>query len=186
MILPRSFYSRDTTKVALELLGKRLVRSLNGQVMSGIITETEAYGHTDDPSSHAHRRITQRNSAMFGEVGRAYVYFTYGMHYCFNVVARSPGVDAGAVLVRSISPDIGIETMKVNRGKATTDNLTNGPAKLAQALSITAEQYGEDLTVSGIIHIEDSAGTPAGPIIAGPRIGVKDAREWNFRTSSSF
>ena len=184
-ILPRAFYARDTAKVALELLGKRLVRSLDGRAMSGIITETEAYGHTNDPSSHAHRRMTRRNSAMFGEVGRAYVYFTYGMHYCFNVVARPPGMEAGAVLVRAISPDAGIETMKANRGRGDAGNLANGPAKLAQALAITVEQYGEDLTVPGGIHIEDSAGTPAGSIIVGPRIGVKDTRDWNFRMSSS-
>ena len=185
MILPRSFYARDTAKVALELLGKRLVRSLNGQSISGIIMETEAYGHTDDPASHAHRRMTRRNSAMFGEVGKAYVYFTYGMHYCFNVVAKSPGMEAGAVLVRAISPDAGIETMKANRDREDTDNLANGPAKLAQAMSITLEQYGEDLTVPGGIHIEDWASTPTGSIIVGPRIGVKDTRDWNFRASPS-
>jgi len=103
--------------VAKGLLGKRLVRKVGSHKISGIITETEAYRHRDDPSSHAFRRKTERNKAMFEEVGRAYVYFTYGMYFCFNVVARNSKADAGAVLIRAIYPEKGIEIMKKNRGK---------------------------------------------------------------------
>lgn len=178
-VLPRAFYARDTTDVAVGMLGKILVRRLDGNVVSGAITETEAYGHADDPASHAHRRMTARNRAMFGEVGRAYVYFTYGMHYCFNVVARSPDQKAGAVLVRAISPRTGLDTIRANRNRDT--GLTDGPAKLAQALRITTEQYGHDITVPGDLCICDAPG-PDG-IIAGPRIGVRDARKWNYRAA---
>ncbi len=87
--LPRSFYARDTVTVAKELLGKKIVRKVGNQRISGIIIETEAYRYKDDPASHAFRRKTERNRAMFEEVGRAYVYFTYGMYFCFNVVAKN-------------------------------------------------------------------------------------------------
>ena len=86
--LPRSFYARDTVIVAKGLLGKKIVRKVGNQRISGIITETEAYRHKDDPASHAYRRKTERNKAMCEDVGRAYVYFTYGMYFCFNVVAK--------------------------------------------------------------------------------------------------
>lgn len=177
-ILPREFYVRDTVTVARELLGKRLVRVIDGMVLSGVISETEAYGHADDPASHAHRRRTRRNAAMFGQTGRAYVYFTYGMHHCFNVVARSPDMAAGAVLIRGMVPDEGIDVMERNRGRGR--NIADGPAKLAQAMCITREQYGEDLTTYGGIHIEDSPVPVACDIQTSPRVGVRDARPWNF------
>ena len=88
-ILPKEFYQRDTVIVAKDLLGKKLVRKIGNYEMSGTIIETEAYRHKDDPASHAFQKITDRNKVMFGEVGIAYVYFTYGMHYCLNVVAKN-------------------------------------------------------------------------------------------------
>ena len=103
-ILPREFYDNDTVKVAKNLLGKNLVRIIGKKTLSGIITETEAYKSKHDPASHAANRITDRNKAMFGQVGRAYVYFTYGMHYCFNVVAKKEENESGAVLIRAIQP----------------------------------------------------------------------------------
>ncbi len=181
---PRSFYARDTVTVAKGLLGKRLVRKVGNQRISGIITETEAYRHRDDPSSHAFRRKTERNKAMFEEVGRAYVYFTYGMYFCFNVVARNSKVDAGAVLIRSIHPEKGIEIMKKNRGKNNEKNLTDGPGKLAQALEITKKQYGVDLTRNSELFITEGL-QKRGKISASPRIGIKTAQEnlWNFKIS---
>ena len=176
MILDRKFYSRDTATVAYDLLGKRLVRKLGGVVLSGTISETEAYGHADDPASHAYRKMTRRNAAMFGQVGRAYVYFTYGMHYCFNVVARPKSSAAGAVLIRAILPDTGIDTMVQNRGRK--KNLTDGPAKLAQALCITKKEYGVDLTAPGPLHIAD--GRKPQHVVVSPRVGVKDTRRWNY------
>lgn len=181
-ILPRAFYSRDTITVAKSLLGKKIVRKIGRQEISGIITETEAYRHTDDPASHAFRKITERNKVMFDEVGKAYVYFTYGMHYCFNVVARNSKFDAGAVLIRAIIPEKGIEIMQKNRGIKDRKKLTDGPAKLTQALGITKEHYGIDLTADSKLFIAE--GIRPGKIIASPRIGIRNAtdRLWNFKT----
>lgn len=168
--------------VARGLLGKKIVRKVGNQIISGIITETEAYRHKDDPASHAFRRKTERNRAMFEEVGRAYVYFTYGMYFCFNVVAKNPKAEAGAVLIRSIHPEKGIEIMKKNRGKTEEKNLTNGPAKLTQALDITKKQYGVDLTRDSNLFITEGL-EKQGKIITGPRIGIKIALDslWNFK-----
>ena len=179
--LPRSFYARNTVTVAKELLGKKLVRKVGNQRISGIITETEAYRHQDDPASHAFRRKTERNKAMFEEVGRAYVYFTYGMYFCFNVVARNPKVKAGAVLIRAIHPEKGIDIMEKNRGKINEKNLTDGPAKLSRALDITKKQYGVDLTRNSELFI--TKGLQKQKIISNPRIGINTALEnlWNFK-----
>src|SRR5574338_1127415 len=108
-IMPRSFYARDTVTVAKDLLGKILVRVIDDKIMSGVIVETEAYKHKEDPASHAYGGKTDRNRAMFEKVGNAYVYFTYGMHYCVNAVARKSEVESGTVLIRSLTPDKGIE-----------------------------------------------------------------------------
>lgn len=180
-ILPRAFYLQDTVVVAKKLLGKKIVRKIEGKAISGIITETEAYRHKDDPASHAYRNMTDRNRAMFEEVGRAYVYFTYGMYYCFNVVARSPNSDAGAVLIRAIKPEDGIDIIVKNRKNAKYANLTNGPAKITQALQISKQHYGLDLTKKGDLFI--SEGINHKKIAASPRIGIKTATEnkWNFK-----
>ena len=181
-MLPRNFYLEDTVVVAKKILGKKIVRKIGKKEISGIITETEAYRHKDDPASHAFRRITERNKVMFGEVGFAYVYFTYGMHYCFNVVAKQPKAAAGAVLIRAIKPDKGIELMKKNRKKFDSKNLTDGPAKLSQALQITRKDYGVDLTKNNDLHITNGT-QRSHKIISSPRIGIKENTEklWNFR-----
>ncbi len=180
-MLPRDFYNKDTVTVARNILGKRIVRKTKGSIISGIITETEAYRHSDDPASHAFNKKTERNKVMFEEVGHAYVYFTYGMHYCFNVVARQPKIKAGAVLIRAIEPEKGIKKMQKNRGIADLKNLTNGPAKLTQALGITKEHYGTDLTNDSKLYIED--GIKIEKIFESPRIGIKKATDklWNFK-----
>ena len=180
-ILPREFYHKNTVVVAKNLLGKKIIRKMGRKEISGIITETEAYRHKDDPASHAHHRITDRNKAMFGNVGLAYVYFTYGMYYCFNVVARHPNTAAGAVLIRAVKPENGIEVMEKNRNTSNIKNLTNGPAKLAQAFDITKEQYGVDLTKKSKLYITE--GINPGKIFASPRIGIKEATDklWNFK-----
>lgn len=180
--LPRTFYSRDTITVAKSLLGKKIVRKIGKHEISGIIIETEAYRHRDDPASHAFRKITERNKVMFDEVGKAYVYFTYGMHYCFNVVARNSKFEAGAVLIRAITPEKGIEIMEKNRGTKDMKKLTDGPAKLTQALGITKEHYGVDLTVDSKLFIVEGVKRPR-KIIASPRIGIKNATDklWNFK-----
>ena len=179
--LPRKFYQRETTIVARELLGKKLVRKIGNYEMSGVIIETEAYRHKDDPASHAFRGITERNKIMFGEAGMAYVYFTYGLHYCFNVVAKKPKITAGAVLIRGIIPEKGIKRMEKNRNVKKFVNLTNGPAKLTQALEITKEHYGIDLTKKIEIYIEE--GLEVKKIKKSTRVGIKNGKEmlWNFQ-----
>ena len=135
--LPRDFYLQDTRIAAQKLLGQIVSRRLpSGEVLSGIIVETEAY-LTDDPACHAYRGQTPRNSAMFGPPGRTYVYFTYGLHMMLNLVCGPEGT-AEAVLIRALEPVKGIDTMRDNRGGiAETRQLTNGPGKLAQALALT-------------------------------------------------
>jgi len=180
-ILTREFYLQDTVSVAKNILGKRIIRKIGNQTASGIITETEAYRHTDDPASHAFGKITDRNKVMFGEVGIAYVYFTYGMHYCFNVVARSPRAAAGAVLIRAMEPERGIKEMLRNRSNVNLKDLTNGPGKLTQALQITKEHYGLDLTKKSELYITD--GIKPRKITRSPRVGIRKATDklWNFK-----
>ena len=170
----------DTKQVAKDLLGKTLVRKIGAQILSGVITETEAYKGKNDPASHASRKKTERNKIMFGEVGVAYVYFTYGMHYCFNVVAKKNNDKAGAVLIRAIQPQQGINHMIKNRKTDIVSNLANGPGKLTQAMQITLKQYNLDLTKNSSLFIID--GKKPAKIIAKPRIGIKTGinKLWNF------
>ena len=179
MSLPRKFFARDTVLVAKELLGKKLVRKIGSKIISGIIIETEAYRQNDDAASHAFSGITPRNEAMFGQVGCAYVYFTYGMYYCVNVVARNHKYTAGAVLIRALKPVEGVDSMIRYRKKKT--NLTDGPAKLAQALSIDKKLYGEDLIKSSKLCITN--GIRKGRIISSSRVGINNAisKKWNFK-----
>lgn len=178
--LDREFYLQDTVKVARQLLGKTLVRKIGRTTISGIITETEAYRQSDDPASHAHHSITPRNQAMFGMVGCAYVYFTYGMYHCMNVVAKNKRHSAGAVLIRAIEPQDGIDIMMKNRKTKDLANLANGPAKLAIALDITKKQYGEDLVESDSLYITE--GVKVSKIRSAPRIGIRVGldKKWNF------
>ena len=188
--LPRGFYRRDTAQVAKDLLGQILVHKVNRYVISGVICETEAYGHRNDPASHAYRHMTPRNTVMFGDVGISYVYFTYGMHFCFNVVARDPSAQkAGAVLIRGLIPLDGIPHMHKNRGTNKLKILTDGPAKLAQALNITRKQYGEDLTVMSGLYITDNnkdnntGDNHRNNVVASTRVGIREGTDkmWNFK-----
>ncbi len=182
-IIPRSFYQRNTVDVARALLGQVLVRRVSGKVISGVIVETEAYRYRDDAASHSFMGRTERNKAMFGEVGRAYVYFTYGMHFCVNVVARDDDSEAGAVLLRALVPKEGLDFMMRQRNTNVISNLTNGPAKLTQALRITKEQYGEDLARKSSLYITEGKKAKKSDIDARPRVGIKKATDklWNFR-----
>ena len=179
-VLPRKFYNRDTVQVAKDLLGKTLVRKIGKQKLTGIIIETEAYKGKNDPASHSSKKKTERNKVMFGQVGWSYVYFTYGMHYCFNVVAKKDDQESGAVLIRSIQPRLGIKTMIKNRKINLIPNLVNGPAKLTQAMHITKKQYHVDLTKDLDLFIMD--GIKATKILAKPRIGITVGADklWNF------
>ena len=187
-----SFYQRPTEVVAKDLLGKKLVRTIRNNNnnmqfrLAGIIVETEAYGYSDDLASHAYVGPTGRNKIMFGDVGKAYVYFTYGNHFCLNVSARRSKVEAGAILIRGIEPVEGIELMRQFRPVDDIYSLTSGPGKLTQALNITSLLNGTDMTNSeSEIYIE--FGKRPKRIVTTPRIGITRAldKEWRFVDPSS-
>ena len=185
------FYERPTEVVAKDLLGKKLVRTITNNKkqkfrLAGIIVETEAYGYSDDLASHAYIGPTGRNKVMFGDVGRAYVYFTYGNHFCLNVTARRSGIEAGAVLIRGIEPVEGVELMRQFRPVENVLSLTSGPGKLTQALNISSALNGTDMTNSeSEIYIE--FGKRLKHIVTTPRIGITRAvdKEWRFIDPSS-
>ena len=188
--LGRDFYARPTAVVARDLIGKVLVRMISiagvNSTLSGKIVETEAYEGRADPASHARMGPTPRNSVMFGQVGRVYVYFTYGSHYCFNITARSARQDAGAVLIRALEPCQGIEKMKLNRDSDEPYSLTSGPGKLTQALQIGPTLIGIDLTNRDAGLFVES-GTRPRQIVSTPRIGITRGVEkcWRFVDPSS-
>jgi DNA-3-methyladenine glycosylase len=176
--------------VAKDLVGKKLVRTIRNNKkqfrLAGIIVETEAYGYSDDLASHAYVGPTDRNKVMFGNVGRAYVYFTYGNHFCLNISARRSKAEAGAVLIRGIEPIEGVELMRQFRPVDDIFSLTSGPGKLTQALNITSSLNGTDMTnTESEIYIE-SGKRPKG-IVTTPRIGITRAmdKEWRFVDPSS-
>ena len=174
-VLPRSFYGRDTLEVAKDLLGKTLVRKLDGERLSLKIIETEAYCGPWDRACHASKGMTERNRVMFGEPGHAYVYFIYGMYYCLNLVTEQNGYPA-AVLIRAGEPLNGIEVMRSLRKKAKKDtDLTSGPGKLCMALGIDRGLNGADLC-DGILFVEDAP--PVKNIVSANRIGVDYAGEY--------
>jgi DNA-3-methyladenine glycosylase len=176
--LDRKFYDRPTLKVAKELLGKYLVIQKDGNLLSGKIVETEAYIGFKDPASHAYRGMTPRNKVMFGDPGYAYVYLTYGMHHCLNLVTEKNGYPA-AVLIRALEPAEGIELMKKRRGCQNLKDLTSGPAKLCQALGIDRSLNGADLC-SDMIYVEDR-GEDIGKIVTSSRIGINEGKKKNWR-----
>jgi len=177
----KSLLRGSTIEVAKALIGYRLYTSVKGHKCAGMIVETEAYDGSIDEASHSFRGKTPRNSIMFEEAGFCYVYFTYGMHYCVNVVTGEKG-NGSAVLVRAIEPLEGIEIMKKRRGKSKIENLCNGPAKLCQALGIDKKMLGEDLSSSKIIRIEAYRNIPESEIISSRRIGITKSEnlEWRF------
>jgi DNA-3-methyladenine glycosylase len=181
-VLLRRFYDRKSTVVARDLIGKRLVRILSdGRTIEGIIVETEAYGGTADPASHAYKGMTRRNEVMFGEAGHAYVYFTYGFHYCLNFVTNSGKERAGAVLIRAVEPTNGIDFMMERRGTKVFTQLASGPGKLCQAFSIDKSFNGVDVTnPESPIYVRESDNSVG--IETSPRVGINSAteREWRF------
>jgi DNA-3-methyladenine glycosylase len=166
--------------VAPDLLGAVLVVERDGALVAGRIIETEAYT-ADDPASHSFRGRTRRNEVMFGTAGHLYVYRSYGIHWCANIVTGEDG-DGQAVLLRAVDPIEGADEMLRRRGRLP---LANGPGKLCQAFGLDGADDGADLCAAGPIRVlEDEMGPPVEPV-AGPRIGITKAVDtpWRFRIS---
>lgn len=186
-ILQREFYNRPALDVARDLLGCRLVRVQNGQRMSGWITETEAYQGEEDLGCHASAGKTPRTAVMYGPPGRAYVYFTYGMHWLLNAVTGAEGTPA-AVLIRAIQPEEGLDAMTENRPyKARRSGWTDGPAKLTQALAIDGDLNKTDLCSRAAgLWIESGQEVPEGQVTRTARVGLNSVPEpwrsipWRF------
>jgi DNA-3-methyladenine glycosylase len=177
----RAAFLAPTPEVARRLLGWILLHETDEGLLAGRIVETEAYLAVDDPASHSHRGPTPRNASMFGEPGHAYVYLSYGMHRCFNVVTARSGVGE-AVLVRALEPLVGIELMRARRGVARDRDLASGPGKLCQALGIGLEHDGADLRRSRLRLAVPPEGTaPAIEVAIGPRVGITQAAELALR-----
>lgn len=170
--------SQDAVTVAKELIGAKLYTvEPGGEKVGGIIVETEAYNQ-DDAASHSYKGKTPRTEVMFGPAGYLYVYFTYGMHWCMNIVAGQTG-RGEAVLIRAIEPDSGIEIIRERRNNRSDHELTNGPAKVCQALGITGQNNGEKVNNGGILLLPKERSCQ---IEATERIGIsKDThRLWRF------
>jgi DNA-3-methyladenine glycosylase len=184
--LPRSFYTRDLLTVAKELLGKILVMNNEGEIISGRIVEVEAYDGSIDEAAHTFRGKTKRNEIMFNQGGYLYVYFTYGNHFCSNVVTGRKG-SGTAVLIRAVEPLDGIERMIKNRYKRgllnekEKFNLTSGPGKVCSAFGIDRKHYGLDLTGNDIYILKQPKINDEN-IVNTKRIGIKKSVDlpWRF------
>lgn len=179
-LLPSAFFERDTVEVAPDLVGKCLIRLKGGERLIGRVVEVEAYRGSDDPASHAFRGLTPRNAPMFGDPGHAYVYFTYGHHYCLNVTTQKAGTP-GAVLLRALEPVGGIDSMRRFRPSVPDSELTNGPGKLTQAFAIDKSLNEQDMTIKGPLFLEGSRKSDL-EIWSSPRVGIREGldRFWRF------
>lgn len=196
--LQKNFYTRDVHTVAKELLGKFFVRKIDGKNLIGRIVEVEAYDGTMDEASHSFGGKTKRNEVMFNGGGSLYVYFTYGMHFCANVVTGKEN-EGKAILLRALEPVDGIEMMAMNRyGKKVIShkelmNITNGPAKICSAFKIARNENGTDLTGSEIFILNSiklvktkpahrpPRRTLGGGIVISTRIGIKKSVDLPWR-----
>ncbi|NIM95253.1 MAG: DNA-3-methyladenine glycosylase [Anaerolineales bacterium] len=186
--LDRPFFARSTLNVAIELLGQHLVRiDEDGVRLSGMIIETEAYVGVEDLGCHAHSGRTKRNAIMWGPPGIAYVYFTYGMHWMLNMVTEEDGFPA-AVLLRGILPIDGLERIRSRRLVRSSKDLTNGPAKICQALGIDGQFNGHDVCgPESVLFIERGLDVDESLVTLSPRVGLNSVPEpwksipWRFQ-----
>jgi DNA-3-methyladenine glycosylase len=201
VLIPRNFFARPSVEVAPDLLGCVLEHETADGLVAVELTEVEAYAGRSDPASHAYRGKTARNAVMFGPPGHAYVYFTYGMHFCVNVVCLGQEGSASAVLLRAGRVIAGEELARARRTRGTTAiaprDLARGPARLCQALGIDRSQNGADMVSAGSpLRMLSGAGNPARSavlvqgerhpatprrIVTGPRVGVSSAAEIPWR-----
>ncbi|MGH2349711.1 MAG: DNA-3-methyladenine glycosylase [bacterium] len=182
-VLPCVFFSRNTVDVARDLIGHLLIHETREGRLVGRIVEAEAYRGPRDPASHAYRR-TPRSRIMWARPGTAYVYFTYGNHYCLNVVCEPEGI-AGAVLLRALEPLEGLNRMRSRRGVDDPRGLAGGPGRLTQALGIGPQHNGHDLTAPPLYLAQgDTTGIR---VRASARIGISAAtgRRWRFLVDGS-
>ena len=178
--LPVTFFRRPAAVVAAELLGMVVVSSVGGEVTHARIVETEAYLGYDDPASHGylHRR-NARNEALFGPPGSWYVYLSYGMHWCANLVCQRAGL-ASAVLLRALEPLTGLEIMRRRRGGVPERELCSGPGKLSQALGITRDLDGSRMLASPVV-VRRPESMAEFAVATTPRIGITKAADWPLR-----
>ncbi len=178
--LTKEFYLQGVLTAAKQLIGKILVRKCNSKLLAGIIVETEAYQGSKDPASHAYRGKTKRNEVMFESGGVCYVYFTYGNHFCMNVVTQPQGI-ANAVLIRALEPLAGLDEMKKNRGLENIYNLTSGPGKLTEALGIDKRLNGVSLS-GDELFLAEPVKLPKIRILRSKRIGITKNPDklWRF------
>ncbi len=179
--LPVAFFARPTLDIARGLLGKLFRRTDESGTRAGFIVEVEAYHESGDEASHSFRGMTKRNEVMFGRPGNLYVYFTYGMHFCMNIVTEAEGTGA-AVLIRALEPVAGIDRMiEARGGTVALKDLTNGPAKCCQALGIDRSSNGKPLHGEEF-SIHEGAAVPADRIRSSSRIGIRNSVElpWRF------
>jgi len=179
--LGQDFYRRSVQDVARELVGC-VVR--HGET-AGRVVETESY-HMDEPACHAHAGVTERTRTLYGEPGRAYVYFSYGIHSLLNAVAQEEGVGA-AVLIRALEPVDGLELMRARRGLGRDEELCSGPGKLTQALGIGLSLNGSSLVDGPIEVLTREPGSREPRVAVGERVGITKASElpWRFCDASS-
>ncbi len=185
--LAREFFARPALQVARDLLGARLVRLEGGRRLAGIVVETEAYSGEEDQGCHCRHGPTPRARTLYGPPGTTYVYFTYGMHWLFNVVTDREGFPA-AVLVRALVPTEGLEVMAQRRAGRPRAQWADGPAKLCQALGITGALHGVDLCApEAPVFFEAGVPVPDEWVVTGPRVGLNRVPEpwksipWRFR-----
>ena len=177
--LRRSFFARDPVILARDLLGRILFYRTTDGLLAGRIVETEAYTGAADPASHAFRGRTARNTVMFGPAGYAYVYFSYGMHYCLNVTAERRGT-AGAVLLRALEPLAGIDLMRAQGDHGPEPKLLSGPGKIGRAFGLGLRDNGRDFT-RGPLGISAGTAIPDGQVAVSRRVGISRAVDFPYR-----